>query len=234
MNLDVIGKIAERKIQEGIEEGKFDNLPGMGKPLELDEVGSLPLNVRMANKVLKNAGVLPEWVQVQHEITSEREEMALYRERIAAENTKRRARLAGQKLPADHAAIRQFAEWHTRCRDNYLRRLKHFNTSVLKFSILAPSTAAPFRSLKVEAEMEAFDALFPTLDQQPEVSVPEAPKENVTKNLARARYQDGAGGGPLRGWTRAAHLFGLGRSRDVESEEFDVDEIRRSSKNSRL
>ena len=233
MNLEIIGKIAERKIQEGIEEGKFDNLPGMGKPLEMEEAGSLPLDVRMANKVLKNAGVLPEWIQVRHEITSEREEMARYRERVAAENTKRRTRLEAQKLPADHAALRQFAEWHVRCRDNYLRRIKHFNTSVLKFSILAPSTAAPFRSLKVEMEMEAFDAQFPTLAQQPEVSVPNSPKENVTKNLARARYQEGAGGGPMRGWTRAAHLFGLGRSRDIEPEVFDVDEIRRASKNSR-
>lgn len=230
MKLDIIGKIAERKIQEGIEEGKFDNLPGMGKPLELEEAGALPLDVRMANKVLKNAGVLPEWIQVQHEIKSEREEMARYRERTAAENGKRRARLEAQKWPAEHAALRQFAEWHTRSRDNYLRRLKHFNTSVLKFSILAPSTAMPFRSLKIEMEMEAFDAQCPTLAQQPEVSLPNSQKENVTKNLARARYQDGAGGGPMRGWTRAAHLFGLGRSREVEAEEFDVDDIRRASK----
>ncbi len=233
MNLEIIGKIAERKIQEGIEEGKFDNLPGMGKPLELNDGDSLPLDVRMANKILKNAGVLPEWLQVRHEITAEREEMAQYRERMAVENAKRRVRLEAQKLPADHAAMRQFAEWHVRCRDNYLRRIKHYNTSVLKFSILAPSTAAPFRSLKVEVEMDAFDAQFPTLLQQPKVSAPEAPKENVTKNLARARYQDGAGGGPLRGWTRAAHLFGLGRSRDVEGEEFDVEEIRRSSRKDR-
>jgi hypothetical protein len=233
MNLEIIGKIAERKIQEGIEEGKFDNLPGKGKPLELNDGDSLPLDVRMANKVLKNAGVLPEWIQVQHEITSEREEMARYRERMAAENGKRRARLEQQKLPADHAALRQFAEWHTRSRDNYLRRIKHFNTSVLKFSILAPSTATPFRSLKVDEQMAEFDAQFPTLAQQPEVPVPEAPKENVAKNLARARYQEGAGGGPLRGWSRAASLFGLGRSRETEPEEFDVEEIRRASKNDR-
>ena len=230
MNLEIIGRIAERKIQEGIEEGKFDNLPGRGKPLELDGGDSLPLEVRMANKVLKNAGVLPEWIQVQHEITSEREEMARYRERVAAENVKRRARLKQQKLPTDHAAVRQFAEWHVRCRDNYLRRLKHFNTSVLKFSILAPSTAAPFRSLKIDTEMEIFDAQFPPLERQPEVSVAVSSQENVTKNLARARYQEGAGGGPMKGWTRAAHLFGLGRSREVASEEFDVDEIRRASK----
>ncbi len=228
MNLDIISKIAESKILEGIEEGKFDNLEGMGKPLNLNEDGSLPLDVRMANKVLKNAGVLPEWVQVQREIVSEREEIVRYRERIVVENPKRRARLTG--LPTDHAAVRQFAEWHTRCRSAYLLRLKHHNSSVLKFSILAPSTAAPFRSLRVEEEMEAFDAQFPTLAQQPAVPAPEVPRENVTKNIARARYQDGAGGGPLRGWSRAAHLFGLGRSREVPDEDFDVDEIRRSSK----
>lgn len=230
MNLEIISKIAERKIQEGVEEGKFDDLPGKGKPLDLSEGDSVPLDVRMANKVLKNAGVLPEWIQVQHEILSEREEITRYRERMAAENLKRRARLEPQNLPSDHAAVRQFAEWHTRCRDNYLRRLKHFNTSVLKFSIIAPSTASPFHSLKVDAEMEAFDAEFPPLARQPEITAQEAPRENVARNLARARYQEGAGGGSLRGWARAAQLFGLGRSRDIETEEFDVDDLRRTSK----
>ncbi len=228
VNLDIIGKIAETKILEGIEEGKFDNLEGMGKPLNLGEDSSLPLDVRMANKVLKNAGVLPEWIQVRHEITSEREEIERYRERVFAENPKRRARLKG--LPTDHAAVRQFAEWHSRCRDAYLRRLKRCNSSILKFSILAPSTAAPFHGIKVDAEMETFDASFPTLAQLPILPAPETPTENVMKNMARARYQQGEGGGQLGGWSRAAHLFGLGRSRELPDDAFDPDEIRRSSK----
>ena len=34
---EVIARVAERKIQEAIEEGKFDNLPGKGKPIVFEE-----------------------------------------------------------------------------------------------------------------------------------------------------------------------------------------------------
>lgn len=32
----VIRRIGERRIEEAMKEGKFDNLPGMGRPLDLD------------------------------------------------------------------------------------------------------------------------------------------------------------------------------------------------------
>src|SRR5437763_1892288 len=37
IDADVMARIAESKIQEAIDEGKFDNLPGKGKPLVFDD-----------------------------------------------------------------------------------------------------------------------------------------------------------------------------------------------------
>ena len=49
--------IAERKIEEAIARGDFDNLPGAGRPLDLDDEDPLwPEEVRMAKRILKNAG----------------------------------------------------------------------------------------------------------------------------------------------------------------------------------
>ncbi len=47
--------IAERKIQEAIRNGEFDNLPGKGKPLVLEDDRGIPEELRLAYKILKNA-----------------------------------------------------------------------------------------------------------------------------------------------------------------------------------
>ena len=53
--------IAERKIAEAVSQGEFDNLPGAGRPLELDDDALIPEDMRMAHRILKNADVpLPE------------------------------------------------------------------------------------------------------------------------------------------------------------------------------
>ena len=53
--------IAERKIAEAVSQNEFDNLPGAGRPLELDDDALVPEEMRMAHRILKNADVpLPE------------------------------------------------------------------------------------------------------------------------------------------------------------------------------
>ena len=50
--------IAERKIEEAIERGEFDDLPGAGQPLDLDDLDpSLREELRLAYRILKNAGM---------------------------------------------------------------------------------------------------------------------------------------------------------------------------------
>ena len=49
--------LAERKIDEAIARGEFDNLPGQGRPLDLEDEDPLaPPEVRMAKRILRNAG----------------------------------------------------------------------------------------------------------------------------------------------------------------------------------
>ncbi len=50
--------IAERKIEEAIERGEFDDLPGAGQPLDLEDLDpSLPEELRLAYRILRNAGM---------------------------------------------------------------------------------------------------------------------------------------------------------------------------------
>ena len=55
--------IAERKIAEAIAAGELDDLPGTGKPLELDDDSHVPEDLRAAYRILKNAGYVPPEVQ---------------------------------------------------------------------------------------------------------------------------------------------------------------------------
>src|SRR5436190_12042329 len=52
-------RIAEQRILEAQREGVFDNLPGKGKPLELEDLSWVPEDLRIGYHVLKNAHVLP-------------------------------------------------------------------------------------------------------------------------------------------------------------------------------
>lgn len=60
--------IAERKIQEAINNGEFDNLSCKGKPLPADDLDMVPDELWMSYKILKNAGVIPEEVELRKSI----------------------------------------------------------------------------------------------------------------------------------------------------------------------
>ncbi|HEY8530307.1 MAG TPA: DUF1992 domain-containing protein [Paenibacillaceae bacterium] len=66
--MDAFRSIAEEKIKEAIERGEFDRLPGFGKPLPPDDAEGVPEELRLAFKVLKNAGLLPEEMQLRKEM----------------------------------------------------------------------------------------------------------------------------------------------------------------------
>ena len=68
--MDFLAKIAEQKIREAIERGEFDNLAYHGKPLKLDDLTGVPAHLRMGYKILKNAGILPEEMQLKKEIVT--------------------------------------------------------------------------------------------------------------------------------------------------------------------
>jgi len=52
-------RIAEERILEAQRRGDFDNLPGKGQPLQLEDLSWVPEDLRIAYRVLKNAHVLP-------------------------------------------------------------------------------------------------------------------------------------------------------------------------------
>lgn len=52
-------RLAEQRILEAQRRGEFDDLPGKGKPLVLEDLSWVPDELRIGYMVLKNAHVLP-------------------------------------------------------------------------------------------------------------------------------------------------------------------------------
>ena len=63
------GRIAEIRIREAMERGVFDNLPGAGKPLDLEEYFNIPEDLRMAFSILKNANCAPLEVELLNDVS---------------------------------------------------------------------------------------------------------------------------------------------------------------------
>lgn len=68
--MDMFAMIAERKIQEAMARGEFDNLPGRGKPLVQEDLSAVPEELRMAYKIMKNAGCVPPEVELSNDVAS--------------------------------------------------------------------------------------------------------------------------------------------------------------------
>jgi len=61
-------KIIEQRIKEAQERGEFDDLPGRGEPLKIEDDSHIPEDLRLAYKVLRNADCLPPELELKKEI----------------------------------------------------------------------------------------------------------------------------------------------------------------------
>ncbi len=135
-----IAGIAEQRIQEAMELGQFNNLEGMGKPLVFEDESLVPADRRIGHKILKNAGVAPEWVEFEREIEAMRADadafVAKWRHRL-------------QTARPDEAA---------RARREYESLVRAGNDLVLKYSLVSPflhRAPKPFRLRERLAEWDA-------------------------------------------------------------------------------
>jgi len=60
--------IAEQRIIDAMERGDFENLPGARRPLSLDRDASVPDEMWLALKILKDAGVVQPEIEDRKEI----------------------------------------------------------------------------------------------------------------------------------------------------------------------
>lgn len=137
--------IGERKIKEAMDEGVFDDNPLKGQPLDFDEDASLPPEQRIVRKVLKNAGALPQWMQLEIDIRREREATLKQRER---------AYKLLEKAPAESRE-----RIKVRLRTELKESMDAVNTMILQYNMICPAGyARPFAPFGIQKELEALSA----------------------------------------------------------------------------
>jgi hypothetical protein len=94
--MDSLALLAEEKIREAMERGEFENLPGAGKPLRLDDDSMIPPELRVAYRILKNAGFLPPELELRKEIITLKSLLAATEDE--GERTKKRKELDAKLL----------------------------------------------------------------------------------------------------------------------------------------
>ena len=83
-----IERLVEKKIREAMENGEFDNLAGSGQPVDLSAYFASPEDMRVGHKLLKDANIIPEELELLREAEALKAELA----RSSAEDEKRKIR----------------------------------------------------------------------------------------------------------------------------------------------
>jgi DnaJ homolog subfamily C member 28 len=103
--------ISEERIRAAMEEGKFDNLPGYGKPLNLDENPFEPEDERLANSLLRSNDFTPPWIEFGKEIDRDLETA---RNRFIAGLSTERERALAEFSIAINALNRRILDYNLR------------------------------------------------------------------------------------------------------------------------
>ncbi|MBA3945954.1 MAG: DUF1992 domain-containing protein [Herpetosiphonaceae bacterium] len=139
-NLATWQGLVEQRIQDGMAQGLFDNLQGMGRPLNLYDDAFVPDDMRMAFRVLRSNNLAPLWIEVNREI---HEDLA---------RLQRMRGTAQQRWPRLPSYQRE------RLREDYADRIKEINDKIINYNIMAPSSSVNMGLLLKDEELAAFDA----------------------------------------------------------------------------
>lgn len=157
MSIDV-----SEQIEEAMERGEFKDLPGKGEPLKLDTNPFLTPQVRMANRLLKENGFAPRWIELEKEIKQEKAQL----ERLLTNLKARRERLIAliQQHPERHAAVsRSFEYERARGIARYSEKLENLNQKIRRVNLLMPTRNRQYGLINKEAALDRFEETCPGL-----------------------------------------------------------------------
>lgn len=65
--MSLLDQLAEKHILAALHQGELDDLPGSGRPLQLDDDSHVPAELRAGYRILKNSGYLPPELEMRRE-----------------------------------------------------------------------------------------------------------------------------------------------------------------------
>jgi len=151
-----------KQIEEAIKRGEFKNLPGEGKPLKLDTNHYLTSHARMANRLLKENGFTPRWIELEKEIKKEKAQL----ERLLKNLQGRRERLEAiaQQYPHRRETIsRSFEYERVRGIERYSGKLENLNRKIQRVNLLMPTRNRQYALINRAEALNDFQKACPNL-----------------------------------------------------------------------
>jgi hypothetical protein len=147
--------LVDQLLDEAQQAGKFDNLPGEGQPLNLDDDPNTPHEMKLAHKLLKENDLAPEWMMLGKDVDALRERLL--------ENMRKGVRAyRGALADADRSTApydnRQRAEatWR-RAQEAFRLAAAKLNGELLRYNLKVPP-GIPHKTLfNVERELAQLD-----------------------------------------------------------------------------
>lgn len=137
-------KSINEQIRQAIEEGKFKDLPGEGKPLNLDENPHEDPEWRTAYRMLRSSGYTLPWIESR--ITFE-ESLARARDDLSRAWDWRRDALEDGQASADVEA-----EWQRAC-SAFGDKIAQVNKNIADYNLEVPTSSLQLPRLKIEHEI---------------------------------------------------------------------------------
>ena len=142
--------LISEQLDEAASKGAFDNLPGSGRPLRLNENPNEPSDMRMANKLLKDNDLTPAWIGDRKALLAEIEAL---RTSIQRQWTLMCARAAAPGTDAEALA----SSWNRTLRD-WENEVADLNRSIADLNIVLPLWRMELHRLLLDEELDRVGA----------------------------------------------------------------------------
>jgi DnaJ family protein C protein 28 len=139
------GLSIEEIIRQAMAEGKFDDLPGKGKPLDLGEEPYVDPDWRLAYYALRDAGYSLPWIETRREIEASLEEARLELARAWS--------WRGSALAKGEARLWVDSEWR-RAQEAFRQRATELNRRIATYNLEVPAQHFQMPPLIIDREIE--------------------------------------------------------------------------------
>jgi DnaJ family protein C protein 28 len=138
-------RIVDDQIRRAMESGEFDDLPGKGKPLKLEENPHEDPAWRIAYQVLRSGGYTLPWIQARHEIESLFE--------TACASLRRTWLWRSALLNKGQSGSLVEDEWH-KALNSFQERIVELNDRIFSYNLAVPSKQFQLKKIKLQEEIE--------------------------------------------------------------------------------
>jgi len=140
---DLVGAL----MKKAMEQGEFDNLEGTGKPLDLDEKPFEQTELHMVNKILKDNGYAPYWIELNKEINTLRanldQEVEYFKKYTQIVLSEKRSAWAISRYE------QKKKRFYHQCRES----LAEISKKILDYNLHCPVSTLGRSNLDIEVEM---------------------------------------------------------------------------------